>query len=103
MALAEFGSGLAKPLFAMAESGQKAQWLLHIVILPSGGPRGSRQHERDYDQLWPLKTVVLFVTTFSIFGLLALMNKFALFQSMYYRITLADSSASQRSAVYLYL
>lgn len=67
VALAEWGLGLAKPLLATAESRQKAQWQLRIVALPSGGPRRSRQHERDYDQLWPLRTAVPFVTTFSFF------------------------------------
>ena len=99
----ECGSGLEKPLFNTAESKQKAEWQLCIAALPSDGPSGSRPHERDYDQLWPLRTAVPFVTTFSIFGLFALMNKFVLYQSIYYRITLAGSTASQRSTLYFYL
>ena len=50
---------------------------------------------------WPLRSP--FVIVSSIFGLLFLMNKFALYQSIYYKITLAGSTASQRSTLYLYL
>lgn len=95
--------GAGEATFCHSWKQAKAQWQLCIVALPSDGPRGTRQHERDYGQLWPLRTALPFVTTFSIFGLFALMNKFALYQSIYCRITLAGSTPSQRSTLYLYL
>lgn len=80
--------GAGEATLAMAESGHSTVAAAHCHFA-FWWPQGNRHHERDYYQLLPQRVSVPFVTVSSIFGFLDIMNKFALYQSIYYKITLA--------------
>lgn len=82
----QVGSGEAT--LAMAESRYSTVAAAHCCFA-FWWPQGNRHRERDYYQLLPQRVSVPFVTVSSIFGSLDIMNKFALYQSIYYKITLA--------------
>lgn len=91
--LADCGLELRKPLLPTAGS-RHSTVAADQCCLAFCWPQEQQAAERNYYQLWPLRVAVPLVIMSSIFGILGITDKFALYRSTYYKITLAGSTAS---------